>query len=188
MSSWRQFDFKNWAASLDRFCRRRSVCYRQWGHVADNLVHTICTRHRMVHYYVLWLWVPVPAVVSGGPHVCQTSTNGRNQWFLSLPENPRRTALLTSIFETRFTQILRGKIPDELVNQGLGLADNHLQHPRYSDTILDAMIKAYHDGSVPGILLGALYAVAVACLQNIDFVPAWKRARIAAKIAFMEER
>jgi MFS family permease len=91
------------------------------------------------------------------------------------------TALLTAIFETRFTSILRGKIPDVLVNQGLGLADNHSQYPQYSDVILDAMIKAYHDGSIPEILLGLMYAVAVVCLKNIDFVPAWKRARIAAR-------
>lgn len=97
------------------------------------------------------------------------------------------TALLTSIFETRFTHILRGKIPDDLVDQGLGLADNHSKYPQYSDAILDAMVQAYYDGSIPGILLGVLYAVAVACLQNIDFVPAWKRARIAAKKALILE-
>lgn len=90
------------------------------------------------------------------------------------------TALLTTIFETRFKTVLRGQVPDELVNQGLRLADNHSKYPQYSDTVLDAMIKAYHDGSVPGIAMGLAYAICVACLQNIDFVPVRKRARIAA--------
>jgi MFS family permease len=93
------------------------------------------------------------------------------------------TALLTAIFETSFTTTLRGKIPDALVDQGLGLADDHSQYPQYSNTILDALISAYHKGSIPGIALGAMYAIAIMLLSNIDFVPAWRKARAVAKPA-----
>jgi len=91
------------------------------------------------------------------------------------------TALLTAIFETSFTQSLRGQIPDSLVNQGLQLADSHSQYPQYEEKILNALIKAYHVGTIPAICFGAVYAIAILFLRNVDFTPAWKRERIAAK-------
>ncbi|KAF9237385.1 major facilitator superfamily domain-containing protein [Melanogaster broomeanus] len=75
----------------------------------------------------------------------------------------------------------RGQLPDSLVNQGLGLADNHAQYPQYENQILDALVKAYHLGTVPAVCFGVVYAVAVAMLRNVDFTPAWKRRRIAAR-------
>ncbi|KIJ62133.1 hypothetical protein HYDPIDRAFT_176676 [Hydnomerulius pinastri MD-312] len=93
------------------------------------------------------------------------------------------TALLTAIFETSFTQSLRGQLPDSLVNQGLGLADDHAQYPQYEDQILNALVKGYHLGTIPAICFGVVYAVAVVMLRNVDFTPAWKRRRIAAKQA-----
>jgi MFS family permease len=126
-----------------------------------------------------------PAIVVGSmsvkPH--QMAVISAFMGFLRTLGGTFAIALLTVIFETRFTTILRGEVPEELVNQGLGLADNHSQYPQYSDPILDAMIKAYHDGSVPGIAMGVAYAVCIACLQNIDFVPARKRERITSKWA-----
>lgn len=93
------------------------------------------------------------------------------------------TALLTAIYETSFTQSLQGKLPASLVNQGLGLADYHAQYPQYENQILDALVKAYHLGTIPAICFGVVYAVAVAMLRNVDFTPAWKRRRIAARQA-----
>ncbi|EGO03688.1 hypothetical protein SERLA73DRAFT_83786 [Serpula lacrymans var. lacrymans S7.3] len=91
------------------------------------------------------------------------------------------TALLTAIFETSFTNQLRGKLPDSLVNQGLGLADNHAQYPQYSDQILNALVKGYHVGTAPAVAFGVIYAIAVLFLRNVDFVPLWRRRRLAAK-------
>lgn len=91
------------------------------------------------------------------------------------------TALLTAIYETSFTESLRGKLPDSLVNQGLELADNHAAYPEYESQILAALVKAYHFGTIPAICFGVIYAIAVAFLCNVDFIPAWKRRRIAAK-------
>ncbi|KAG1730810.1 major facilitator superfamily domain-containing protein [Suillus paluster] len=91
------------------------------------------------------------------------------------------TALLTAIYETSFTESLRGHLPDSLVNQGLALADNHAQYPEYEDQIFDALIQAYHFGTIPAICFGVVYAIAVVFLCNVDFTPAWKRKRIAAK-------
>ncbi|KAF8137559.1 major facilitator superfamily domain-containing protein [Boletus edulis] len=94
------------------------------------------------------------------------------------------TALLTAVFETSFTQSLQGKLPASLVDQGLGLADNHAQYPQYENQILDALVKAYHLGTIPAICFGAIYAIAVLMLRrNVDFVPAWKQRRIAARQA-----
>ncbi|OAX41292.1 MFS general substrate transporter [Rhizopogon vinicolor AM-OR11-026] len=89
------------------------------------------------------------------------------------------TALLTAIYETSFTESLRGQLPDSLVNQGLELADNHAQYTQYENQIFDALIKAYHIGTIPAVCFGVLYAVAVVFLRNVDFVPAWKRRQIA---------
>lgn len=91
------------------------------------------------------------------------------------------TALLTAIYETSFTESLRGKLPDSLVNQGLELADNHAAYPEYEGQILAALVKAYHFGTIPAICFGVIYAIAVALLCNVDFIPAWKRRRTAAK-------
>ncbi|KAK7466438.1 hypothetical protein VKT23_005160 [Stygiomarasmius scandens] len=91
------------------------------------------------------------------------------------------TALLTAIFETRFTEELRGIVPDDLLSQGLGLADNHAQFPRFSDRIVDAMVKAFHVGAIPAIVFGALYGLSVIFLRNLDFVPAWRKKRLEAK-------
>lgn len=91
------------------------------------------------------------------------------------------TALLTAIYETSFTESLRGKLPDSLVNQGLELADTHAAYPEYEGQILAALVKAYHFGTIPAICFGVIYAIAVALLCNVDFTPAWKRRRTAAK-------
>lgn len=88
------------------------------------------------------------------------------------------TALLTAIYETSFTQSLRGQLPDSLVAQGLELADNHANYPQYEAQISAALVKAYHIGMVPAICFGVVYAVAVVFLRNVDFVPAWKRKRM----------
>ncbi|KAF8491133.1 major facilitator superfamily domain-containing protein [Gautieria morchelliformis] len=93
------------------------------------------------------------------------------------------TPLLTAIYETSFTGTLRGQIPDNLVNQGLGLADQHADFPQYDNVILDALVKAFHIGNVPAIVFGAAYLVAVVMLRNIDFVPAWRKAQIARREA-----
>ncbi|KAF8521181.1 major facilitator superfamily domain-containing protein [Gautieria morchelliformis] len=93
------------------------------------------------------------------------------------------TPLLTAIYETSFTGTLRGKIPDNLVNQGLGLADEHADFPQYNNAILDALVKAFHIGNVPAIVFGVAYLVAVVMLRNIDFVPAWRKAQIARREA-----
>ncbi|KAF8521173.1 major facilitator superfamily-domain-containing protein [Gautieria morchelliformis] len=89
------------------------------------------------------------------------------------------TPLLTAIYETSFTATLRGKIPNELIDQGLGLADQHAKFPQYDNVILDALVKGYHIGNIPSIVFGVAYLVAVVMLRDIDFVPAWRRARIA---------
>lgn len=93
------------------------------------------------------------------------------------------TALLTAVFETSFTQSLQGKLPPSLVSQGLGLADDHAQYPQYENQILDALVKAYRLGTIPAICFGVIYAIAVVMLRNVDFMPAWKRRRIAARQA-----
>jgi hypothetical protein len=93
------------------------------------------------------------------------------------------TALLTAVYETSFTQSLQGQLPASLVDQGLGLADDHAQYPQYENQILDALVKAYHLGTIPAICFGVIYAVAVVMLRNVDFTPAWKRRRIAASLA-----
>lgn len=93
------------------------------------------------------------------------------------------TALLTAVYETSFTNSLQGQLPASLVDQGLGLADDHARYPQYENQILDALVKAYHLGTIPAICFGAVYAVAVVMLQNVDFIPAWKRRRIAARQA-----
>jgi MFS family permease len=93
------------------------------------------------------------------------------------------TPLLTAIYETSFTGTLRGKIPDELVNQGLGLADQHAKFPQYNEAILDALVKAFHIGNVPSIVFGVAYLVAVVMLRDIDFVPSWRKAQIARREA-----
>ena len=93
------------------------------------------------------------------------------------------TALLTAVYETSFTQSLRGRLPPLLVDQGLGLADDHVRYPQYENQILDALVKAYHLGTIPAICFGVVYAVAVVMLRNVDFMPAWKRRRIAARQA-----
>jgi MFS family permease len=89
------------------------------------------------------------------------------------------TALLTAIYETSFTESLRGHIPDSLVNQGLELADHPTDYPQYEDQIFNALVKAYHIGTIPAVCFGVIYAVAVVFLRNVDFIPAWKRKRIA---------
>ncbi|KAJ7769955.1 major facilitator superfamily domain-containing protein [Mycena metata] len=90
------------------------------------------------------------------------------------------TALLTSIFETSFTSTLRGVVPDDLLSQGLGLADNHLLYPQYSDTIVAALVKAFHLGTIPTIVFGVVYGGAVVLLKGLDFVPAWRKKQIEA--------
>ncbi|KAH7886989.1 major facilitator superfamily domain-containing protein [Phlebopus sp. FC_14] len=91
------------------------------------------------------------------------------------------TALLTAVFETSFTQSLRGQLPDYLVDQGLELADNYAQYPQYEEQILNALVKGYHVGTIPAVCFGVIYAIAVIMLRNVDFTPAWKRRRIAAR-------
>ncbi|KAG9313372.1 major facilitator superfamily domain-containing protein [Chiua virens] len=93
------------------------------------------------------------------------------------------TALLTAVYETSFTDSLAGQLPASLVDQGLGLADDHTLYPQYDNQILDALVKAYHVGTIPAICFGVVYAVAVVMLRNVDFVPAWKRRRIEARQA-----
>ena len=92
------------------------------------------------------------------------------------------TALLTSVFETSFTMILKrgGTVPQALIDQGLGLADDAASGmwPQYENEILDALVRAYHLGNVPAVCFGVVYAVAVVFLKKIDFVPAWKRKRL----------
>lgn len=96
-------------------------------------------------------------------------------------------ALLTAIYETSFTASLRGQLPDSLVGQGLQLADSHGQYSQYEDKILDALVKAYHIGTTPAVCFGVVYAVAVVFLRNVDFIPAWKRKRIAEEKQKNEE-
>ncbi|KAJ7631852.1 major facilitator superfamily domain-containing protein [Mycena polygramma] len=91
------------------------------------------------------------------------------------------TALLTAIFETSFTTTLRGIVPDDLLSQGLGLADNHLLYPEYSNTIVAALVKAFHLGTIPAIVFGALYGVSVVLLKGLDFVPAWRKKQLEAR-------
>ncbi|KAF8521174.1 major facilitator superfamily domain-containing protein [Gautieria morchelliformis] len=91
--------------------------------------------------------------------------------------------LLTAIYETSFTRTLRGKIPDELVNKGLGLADQHARFAQYNDAILDALVKAFHLGNIPPIVFGVAYLVAVVMLRDIDFVPPWRQAQLARREA-----
>ena len=43
-------------------------------------------------------------------------------------------------------------------------------------------------GSVPGIVMGIVYGVSVVFLKNIDFVPAWKRKKIAAQMLEDKEK
>ncbi|KAJ7446902.1 major facilitator superfamily domain-containing protein [Mycena galericulata] len=98
------------------------------------------------------------------------------------------TALLTAIFETSFTTTLRGVVPDSLLSQGLGLADNHLLYPQYSDRILAALVKGFHLGTIPAIVFGIVYGVAVVMLRGLDFVPAWRKKQIEARAAENEEK
>ncbi|KAG6333942.1 hypothetical protein ID866_5153 [Astraeus odoratus] len=89
------------------------------------------------------------------------------------------TALLTAVFETNFTTTLAqgGVVPASLIQQGLGLADDSASGmwPQYESEITNALVKAYHLGTVPAICFGMVYAVAVVFLKKVDFVPAWQR-------------
>lgn len=91
------------------------------------------------------------------------------------------TALLTAIFETSFTRDLRGIVPNDLLLQGLGLADNHALYPQYSDVILTALVKAFHLGTIPAIVFGVVYGLSVVMLKGLDFVPTWRKRRLAAR-------
>jgi hypothetical protein len=81
------------------------------------------------------------------------------------------TALFTAIYETSFKTTLRGQVPNDLLDQGLGLADNHASYPQYNELILKALVKAYKVGSVPSVVIGVLYAIAVLFLKDIDTKP-----------------
>jgi MFS family permease len=91
------------------------------------------------------------------------------------------TALLTAIFETSFTNELRGVVPDDLLAQGLGLADNYALYPQYAHRILDALVKSFHLGAMPAIAFGVAYGVSVVMLRDLDFVPTWRKKRLEAK-------
>ncbi|KIJ11030.1 hypothetical protein PAXINDRAFT_181939 [Paxillus involutus ATCC 200175] len=126
-----------------------------------------------------------------GPISCQPHQIAGVSGFLSFLRTlggTFATALLTAIYETSFTQSLRGQIPDSLVNQGLGLADDRAQYPQYENQILDALVKAYHLGTIPAVCFGVIYAVSVVMLRNVDFVPAWKRRRLEERRARASEK
>ncbi|RKO87648.1 major facilitator superfamily domain-containing protein [Blyttiomyces helicus] len=80
------------------------------------------------------------------------------------------TALLTSIFTTVMKSDLEGVLPQDVLDTGLQLADNHALYPQKDSAIVAAMVKAFHIGYIPVIAISVLYAVAVAVLHKVDFV------------------
>ncbi|KAF7308867.1 MFS general substrate transporter [Mycena kentingensis (nom. inval.)] len=96
------------------------------------------------------------------------------------------TALLTAIFETSFTSTLRGTVPEDLLAQGLGLADNHAMYPEFSDMIVSALVKGYHLGVIPAIVFGVIYGGAVVLLRGLDFTPAWRKRQLEKRAAVSE--
>ncbi|KAI6116202.1 major facilitator superfamily domain-containing protein [Pisolithus sp. B1] len=73
-----------------------------------------------------------------------------------------------------------GVVPQSLIDQGLGLADDAAagMWPQYENEITSALVRAYHLGTIPAICFGVLYAIAVPFLRRVDFIPAWKRKRL----------
>ncbi|KAJ7319092.1 major facilitator superfamily domain-containing protein [Mycena albidolilacea] len=124
-----------------------------------------------------------PAMVVGPMSVKPTQVAGISGFlaFLRTMGGTFSTALLTAIFETSFTSTLRGVVPDDLLSQGLGLADNHLLYPQYSDAILRALVKAFHLGTIPTLVFGGLYGVLVILLRGLDFTPAWRKKQLEAR-------
>lgn len=125
-----------------------------------------------------------PALVVGPMSVSPAQVAGISGFlsFLRTLGGTFATALLTAVFETRFTHVLSrdGRVPDGLVAQGLGLADQGARGvwPDYENEIVDALVSAYHVANVPAICFGVVYAVAVLSLRGLDFVPAWRRRRM----------
>ncbi|RKO88996.1 major facilitator superfamily, partial [Blyttiomyces helicus] len=80
------------------------------------------------------------------------------------------TALLTSIFTTVMKSDLEGVLPQDVLDTGLQLADNHALYPQQDSAIIATMVKAFHIGYIPVIVFAVLYAVSVAVLRKVDFV------------------
>ena len=79
--------------------------------------------------------------------------------------------LSSNLLQAGFTGRLREKIPDELLRQGLRLAEEQSLYPEFREQINKAVVWGYRLTNIPAAAVGVIYAVALLTLRNVDFDP-----------------
>jgi hypothetical protein len=97
-------------------------------------------------------------------------------------------AVLTAAFDAGITSHLGKDVSNEVVKQGLGLADNWQQYPEYIGSISNLLIQTFRVGAVLGIVSGIVTGVLVLLLIGLDFKPKWWiKKRLAQREARMRQ-
>jgi MFS family permease len=116
----------------------------------------------------------IPAVILG-PMSCKPSENASVNGFLSFLRTlggATAVILFSDLLETGFTHTLRGQIPDGLLQQGIQLADEQALYPQYRNQIVQAFTQGYRLTNVPAVAIGALFALFLLALPDVDKEPA----------------